>query len=168
MWVNPKYKDHYQPPVPPTDDGRPLGVFPRGDGRDELRITLKTFEGRPYVALRAWERGSDGQSYPTKKGVTVRIHEIPDVIAALHQVEGLLEQESQGTRQEHPGRRHAAPTPPRPAAAGGRPCEPGIAPQQGQDDRPRYVERGRRPTPRALDPDDLPDPPRTDRDFDEL
>jgi hypothetical protein len=89
MWVSPNHPDpprHVQPD-PPDDDGQPLGTFPRGAGRDELRVTLKTFEGRPYVALRVWSRDERSAFWPVKgKGLSVRVGEVAGVIAALQRV----------------------------------------------------------------------------------
>lgn len=55
--------------------------------KEELRVTLDAFEtdrGKvyPYVNLRMWCE-LEGEMRPTKKGVTVRLHEIADVVRAL-------------------------------------------------------------------------------------
>jgi hypothetical protein len=69
--------------TPPEDDGDPLGVFGRADGREEMRVVLKTFEGRQYIALRVWFCDDQGQWWPTKKGLSVRLREAVGVITAL-------------------------------------------------------------------------------------
>jgi hypothetical protein len=50
-------------------------TLPRGEGA-ELRVSLAEYQGRPYVSLRVWERGSDGELWPSKKGCSIRASEI--------------------------------------------------------------------------------------------
>ena len=87
MWVNQKYADRYPTPAspaPPQDDGEVLGTFPRSQGREELRVVLKTYQGHPYVSIRVWERDQAGAWWPVRgKGVSVRIGEAADVAEAL-------------------------------------------------------------------------------------
>jgi hypothetical protein len=72
-------------PKPPEEPGR-LVTFTRGDGI-ELRVSMAEYEGRPYVALRVWERGSDGEWYPVKgRGCSVRLGECDQLGAALQRV----------------------------------------------------------------------------------
>jgi hypothetical protein len=60
-----------------------LATFPRGPDV-ELRVSLATFDGRPYVALRVFERGQGGQLWPVKgKGCSVRLGECQGMIEAL-------------------------------------------------------------------------------------
>jgi hypothetical protein len=51
----------------------------------ELRVSLCTYEGRPYISLRVWEQKQDGSFGPTRKGVTVRMAECEQVSRALMQ-----------------------------------------------------------------------------------
>lgn len=50
--------------------GRVLATFPRKDGQ-ELRVTLDSFNGRPFLNARLWFTADDGTHRPTKKGITV-------------------------------------------------------------------------------------------------
>ena len=54
MWVNPNHPPPERP-TPPAENGERLATFPRGDG-SELRVNLSTYQGRPFVSLRVWER----------------------------------------------------------------------------------------------------------------
>jgi hypothetical protein len=164
MWRNPRYPAP-GPATPPEDTGRRLASLPRGNDA-ELRVTLATYEGRPYCALRVWDRGSDGQFWPSKRGCSVRLSEVADVIAALRRAEDLAADESgQSARQDGPGRRPAATTAQRPSA----PTESHLEGERTPpDDRPCYVEpRRRRPQPRAFNPSDL-DHPTDGPEFDEF
>jgi hypothetical protein len=83
VWHNPKYP-RPEPAKPPDDEGERLAAIPRNDGREELRVTLKSYEGRPYVALRVWEKDDRGRYWPVKnKGCSVRISEAAAVADAL-------------------------------------------------------------------------------------
>ena len=66
--------------------------------RDELRIALKDFEGHRYVDVRTYTEYQDtGQQGPTKRGITIGLAKLPDLISALQEaerqarVQGLLE-----------------------------------------------------------------------------
>ena len=95
MWINPKYADSYPAsPAPPQDEGEPIGVFQRSQGREELRVVLKTFKDHPYVSIRVWERDQAGEFWPVKgKGVSIRISEAADVAEALGNVEAGIRQD---------------------------------------------------------------------------
>jgi hypothetical protein len=62
----------------------------KGDDRDaeQLRISLDEYEGKRYVSARIWYRDAAAGEYrPTKKGITIRARELPDVIAWLMDAE---------------------------------------------------------------------------------
>ena len=114
MYISPNHPDPPRRPEPPPDDGRRLGAVSRGDGRDELRVTLKTFAGRPFVSLRVWSRDDDGAWWPVKgKGVSVRLGEVSGVIEALRRAAAVAgpQQGGQGDTGPRGG--------PRTAGAGG-------------------------------------------------
>ena len=62
--------------------GQRRATFARSD-TEELRVELASYEGHPFVNLRIWFTGTDGQWHPTKKGCTVRLREVPELVAAL-------------------------------------------------------------------------------------
>lgn len=74
----------------PKDEGeaksetlRELRRLPRGD-REVLRLSLDRFKGFEYVSVRVWYQPEPGAPWlPTRKGVTIKLHELPDVIQAL-------------------------------------------------------------------------------------
>lgn len=60
----------------PAERGERLATIARSDS-EELRVTWDAYEGRPYLSLRFWTRGTDGQWWPDRaRGVTVRRHEL--------------------------------------------------------------------------------------------
>jgi len=129
VWVNPKYRSQVEQPAPPEDDGRQLAAIPRGDGREELRVTLKAYNGHPYLAVRLWARDDRGWWPQKGKGVSIRMAEIATVMDALQAAIGAT---GEHQRQEERGER--------PAPADGRPV---------------YVDRQRRQRP-PVDPAGLP------------
>jgi hypothetical protein len=165
VWRNPKYfpTASEAPPSPPVDTARRLATLPRGQGA-EMRLALAEYEGKPYVSLRVFERGSDGQLWPMRgKGCSIRISEVAEVIAALRQVEDLVAGMAQGTHQDARQRGDGAATPDRTPG----PHERSGAPPAAQDDAPRYIERRGRPRPREFDGSGL-QPPREGERFDEF
>jgi hypothetical protein len=55
-----------------------LARVPRGDGT-EFRVSLHTYEGKPFVRLAPWSNG-----WPVKgKGATVKVRELGAVVAGL-------------------------------------------------------------------------------------
>lgn len=59
-----------------------LAAIKRGQ-REELRLSLSTFKGRPFLSLRLWLQPESGEWIPTRKGCSVRLHEVPAVQEAL-------------------------------------------------------------------------------------
>ena len=66
----------------PKEEGKRLGVL-RRDG-EELSIVWSEYEGRPYLSLRIWTKGTNGVFYPDKaRGFTIRLRELPDFADAI-------------------------------------------------------------------------------------
>lgn len=58
-------------------------AIPRGEA-EELRVSLDEYQGHPFVSIRVWALGRDGQWWPVRgKGCTIRVREMGQVIAAL-------------------------------------------------------------------------------------
>jgi hypothetical protein len=73
-----------------TDDAPPplaldetlLALVPRGRG-ELFRLTLATYDGHLYISARVFRQSSLGDWFPTKKGMSIRLSELDQVIAAL-------------------------------------------------------------------------------------
>ena len=93
MYISPNHPDRAklaarpEPQSPPAPTGRPLASIPRPGGRfgpaTELRLVLDRYEGHPYISARVWTRGPDGEFYPSRKGVSIKLREAHQVAAAL-------------------------------------------------------------------------------------
>ncbi len=64
-----------------------LATIQRNAG-EEIRWTLEEFDSRHsapvrYVEARKWKLDDRGQMKPTQSAVTIRLHEIQDVVLAL-------------------------------------------------------------------------------------
>jgi len=67
----------------PEERGRRLATLPRPPS-GELRVTWDEYQGRPYLSLRLWNQDGNGTWWPDKdKGLTIRVHELPDTAEAL-------------------------------------------------------------------------------------
>lgn len=98
MWVNPKYPQPERP-SPPQEQGERLATLPRNQN-EELRINLAEYNGRPFIGLRIWAKGSDGNFWPVKgKGLSIRVAEIDEVIDALGQAREILAEQASGTAE---------------------------------------------------------------------
>jgi hypothetical protein len=65
-----------------------LASISRKDGAEELRVESKSYNGYPYIDLRVWFQSEGGEWRPTKVGVTVKMRELDEVIAALTKARG--------------------------------------------------------------------------------
>jgi hypothetical protein len=100
------------PGTPPQETGTRLATFPRPGpkGDAELRVSLDSYEGHPYITVRLWTKsagwGNAPSWWPTPKGVSVRLGEAREVAAAL--LEG-LELSGFEDRQPRGGSRRSLP-----------------------------------------------------------
>lgn len=83
-----------KPATPPPDPGRVLATAPRPDGT-ELRVSWHLFEGKPYLRVAPWQRGTDGAWWPVKgRGCTVKVRELgvlaEGIALAMDAAEGAL------------------------------------------------------------------------------
>jgi hypothetical protein len=83
--------------TPPQEQGQRLATIPRPRDDAEVRINWCEYDGHPYVAIRFWVKGNDGQMWPDKhRGFSVRLHELPDVADAIGAALELAHQHSEG------------------------------------------------------------------------
>lgn len=69
---------------PPPEQGRRLVTLPRPKDDAEIRLNWCEYEGNPYLGIRVWTKGADGQYWPDKhRGFSVRLRELPDVAEAI-------------------------------------------------------------------------------------
>jgi hypothetical protein len=114
-------------------------------------VGLARYQGWRFVSFRIWNKGADGQYWPTKKAVSVRLREIEDVIAALRSVEGLIDDED--ARQDEP--------PVRPYDG-----RSGVQHERDGEERPGYVRRRGRPQPRSFEGESIATPRHEFNEFD--
>lgn len=107
MWTNPRYREltGAEPPkpfalAPPGEPPKPSGdlvaALPRKrrDGPDEeLRVSLDSYQGHPYISVRLWTRDArSGAWWPVKgKGISVRLSEADDVAGALREAAAMAD-----------------------------------------------------------------------------
>jgi hypothetical protein len=57
------------------------------NSREAVRVGLSEFKGYKLLQLRAWAKKEDGTAIPTKSGLSVQVHLIPQLRAALDEAE---------------------------------------------------------------------------------
>lgn len=95
---------------PPAETGQRLATIARSND-EELRVNWCEYEGKPYLSLHLWNRDRDGQWWPDgKRGMSVRIRELPDLAEAIAEALGLA---AESLNRSRPGGRpsHAQPSP---------------------------------------------------------
>ncbi|MBP7253189.1 MAG: transcriptional regulator [Alphaproteobacteria bacterium] len=55
--------------------------------REHLRIELAEFKGHHLLGLRVWAQPAEGEAIATRKGVTLAVALLPDILAALKKAE---------------------------------------------------------------------------------
>lgn len=68
-----------------ADADHVLLTLERGE-RGEIRITRSRFEGRVFTKLQLWYPGQDGTLRPGRQVITIRDHELADVVEALARI----------------------------------------------------------------------------------
>lgn len=65
------------------DPGEVLAEISRSDGT-LLRVALRDFEGKRFVTIAIWEKGTGGAWYPVRgKATTIRLRELGEVLEGL-------------------------------------------------------------------------------------
>jgi hypothetical protein len=55
------------------------------NAREEVRVTVGEYRGRQVADFRVWTR-LDDHDQPTRKGLTIRVEQVPELLAAVHAV----------------------------------------------------------------------------------
>ena len=64
-----------------SERGSRIATLRRREG-EELRLALTEWEGQQYVSVRVWRQGR-GKWFPTRRGLSVRVSELADLIDGL-------------------------------------------------------------------------------------
>lgn len=70
-----------------SDAGERISTIERKEG-EQLRLERRSYNGYPFLDLRVWFQGDDGEWRPTKKGLSIKPRELDEVIAALTKARG--------------------------------------------------------------------------------
>jgi hypothetical protein len=57
------------------------------NSRETVRVGLSEFKGYKLLQLRSWAKAEDGTQIPTKSGLSLQIHLIAELRAALNEAE---------------------------------------------------------------------------------
>jgi hypothetical protein len=98
--------------TPPEEQGKRLATLKRPKDRAEIRITWSEYQGRPYLNVRVWAEGHDGQLWPQKeRGFSIRLHELLDVADAIAEAMALADEHMANRPGAGQGRRERAAAP---------------------------------------------------------
>ena len=84
---------HRRPTGPPgrpdraqRDEERVIATLDKNSA-EEVRVSLSTFKGYDLISARVWTdpEGGDGERRPTRKGLTLRVELLPQLLEALQQ-----------------------------------------------------------------------------------
>ena len=53
------------------------------NSKEEVRFTLGTFMGREVISIRIFVTNKDDQDVPTRKGITIGIDHLPELVAGV-------------------------------------------------------------------------------------
>ncbi len=95
--------------TPPTENGKRLGTIERS-ASEEIRVNWSEYEGKPFISIRMWKRSDDGAWWPDKRGIAIRIRELPAVATAIAEALDIAEADVRQWREQQT-RRPAAPMP---------------------------------------------------------
>jgi hypothetical protein len=98
-----------------TQQNQPIAILPK-NSREEVRITLGAYKGVERLDIRVFaDINGLGVYMPTKKGVSIKVNQLRELIAGLEQAEA--EASKHGVLSERPGRHelpsHVGPRAPR-------------------------------------------------------
>jgi len=62
-----------------------LYSFPKNE-EEEVRFSIREYKDRRYLDLRIWFRTKEGEYHPTKKGLTLSLELLPEVVRGLEKI----------------------------------------------------------------------------------
>src|SRR3954447_1093621 len=71
-----------QLPEPPKENGQRVATLERSEF-EQVRISWSEFEGKKFVSVRMWVKDRDGQWWPDKRGIALRVRELPALADAV-------------------------------------------------------------------------------------
>ncbi len=98
-----------QAAAPPTENGRRIGTIERS-ATEEIRVNWSEYEGKPFLSIRMWKRSDDGAWWPDKRGIAIRVRELPGLAAAIAEALDIAEADVRQWREQQ-ARRPAGPMP---------------------------------------------------------
>ena len=82
---------------PPEDRDHRLATLSRG-ADVQVRVSLGDYEGHKYLNIREWTCDGGGGWWPSKRGLTIRVRELPDFADGVAQAIELLARHAETRR----------------------------------------------------------------------
>src|SRR4051794_26618807 len=71
-----------QLPDPPAENGERVATLERSEF-EQIRVNWCEYEGKKFVSIRMWVKNADGQWWPDKRGIALRVRELPALADAV-------------------------------------------------------------------------------------
>jgi hypothetical protein len=72
-----------------SDTAQLIHSFPKNP-LEEIRVSLTVFKKKQYLDLRTYYKGDDGEYHPSKKGITLSLDLLPDLVEAIQKARDVL------------------------------------------------------------------------------
>jgi hypothetical protein len=69
-----------------SDDAKIIHAFPKNP-IEEIRVSLTVFKKKQYIDLRVYYKGDDGEYHPSKKGLTLSLDLLPDLLEGVQKAQ---------------------------------------------------------------------------------
>jgi hypothetical protein len=69
-----------------SDDAKIIHAFPKNP-LEEIRVSLTVFKKKQYIDLRVYYKGDDGEYHPSKKGLTLSLDLLPDLVEGVQKAQ---------------------------------------------------------------------------------
>jgi hypothetical protein len=81
-----------------------VAEFAKGKNGDKVRAKLRAFKGKAYADIRLHYTAEDGKVLPTKKGLSVSVGQLPDLVKAVNAlVDAAKDFEAKSTTEDFDG-----------------------------------------------------------------
>jgi len=72
-----------------SDTAQLIHSFPKNP-LEEIRVSLTVFKKKQYIDLRTYYKGDDGEYHPSKKGITLALDLLPDLVEAIEKTREIV------------------------------------------------------------------------------
>lgn len=71
---------------------------------EEVRTALTEYKGHRLLDIRVWYEDASGERKPTKKGITIGVDLLPDLVKSIRKTQEAVKRETGQSQAEDPGK----------------------------------------------------------------